>query len=238
MINQNKSVSRSGSKYTDRTKPNQPIIIRVIQAIPYSYLEFLVVSLIVIHIGYFVVAMEVRRLFLQIFNFSISWLKIFVILAFLYWLEYYSSGLEINDFLNYLKPFRVILCQEVGKPRWFYVYIYNLTKIFLKYFCTQLYDIKYLLRQAISQPLYGVKYSYLIRIMSGPWSNGNERVLRIPQSPNITGISLSDCLVSYLGHSLGTGSYPSAEVQSVYSTAPADWAMCYWCNHFCLKIVI
>ena len=32
-----------------------------------------------------------------------------------------------------------------------------------------------------------------------------------------------DCLVSYLGHSLG-GSCPSAEKQSVYSTAPADWA--------------
>ncbi len=36
--------------------------------------------------------------------------------------------------------------------------------------------------------------------------------------------SPSDCLVSYLGHSLG-GSYPSAEVQSVYSTAPADWVI-------------
>ena len=32
----------------------------------------------------------------------------------------------------------------------------------------------------------------------------------------------SDCLVSYLGHSLG-GSYPFAEMESVYSTAPADW---------------
>ena len=35
----------------------------------------------------------------------------------------------------------------------------------------------------------------------------------------------------YPGHSLGR-SYPSAEVQSVYSTAPADWA-----NHFILKII-
>ena len=36
----------------------------------------------------------------------------------------------------------------------------------------------------------------------------------------------SDGLVSYLGHSLGdVGSYPLAEVQSVYSTAPADWAI-------------
>ena len=29
--------------------------------------------------------------------------------------------------------------------------------------------------------------------------------------------------MSYPGQSLGGGSYPSAEVQSVYSTAPADW---------------
>ena len=33
-----------------------------------------------------------------------------------------------------------------------------------------------------------------------------------------------DYLVSYPGHSLG-GSYPSAEVESVYSTAPVDWAI-------------
>ena len=32
----------------------------------------------------------------------------------------------------------------------------------------------------------------------------------------------SDCLVSDPGHSL-EGSYTSAEVQLVYSTAPADW---------------
>ena len=31
---------------------------------------------------------------------------------------------------------------------------------------------------------------------SGPGSNGNEGVLYIPQSPSITGISPSDCLVS------------------------------------------
>ena len=58
---------------------------------------------------------------------------------------------------------------------------------------------------------------------SGPGSNGNEGVLRILPAPSITGTSPSDCLVSYPGHSLG-GSYPPAEVQSVYSTAPADWA--------------
>ena len=57
---------------------------------------------------------------------------------------------------------------------------------------------------------------------SGPESNGNEGVLYIPQISKV-GALPSDCLMSYPGHSLGD-SYPSAEMQSVYSTAPADWA--------------
>ena len=55
-----------------------------------------------------------------------------------------------------------------------------------------------------------------------PGSDSNEGVLRIPQSSSITGTSPSDCLVSYLGHLLREGSYPSAEMQSMYSTAPVD----------------
>ena len=75
----------------------------------------------------------------------------------------------------------------------------------------------------------------------GPGSNGNEEVLHIPKSPNIAGTSPSDCLVSYPGHSLGE-SYPSAEEQSVYSTAPADWAIVfresysYSYFHFCVVV--
>ena len=61
-----------------------------------------------------------------------------------------------------------------------------------------------------------------IPVQSGPGSNDNEEVLRILQSSSITGTSPSDCLVSYPGHSFGV-SYPSSEVLSVYSTAPADW---------------
>ena len=38
---------------------------------------------------------------------------------------------------------------------------------------------------------------------SGPGSNGNEEVFRIPQSSSFAGTSPSDCLVSYPGHSLG-----------------------------------
>ena len=60
---------------------------------------------------------------------------------------------------------------------------------------------------------------------SGPGNDGNEEVLGIPQSSSITGTSPSDCLVSYPGYSMQgrERSYPSAEVQLVYSITPADW---------------
>ena len=63
---------------------------------------------------------------------------------------------------------------------------------------------------------------------SAPGSNGNEGVLRILQSPSITGTSPSNCLVSYPGYSLG-GVYSSADVKSVYATVQAHWVMvnCY-----------
>ena len=54
-------------------------------------------------------------------------------------------------------------------------------------------------------------------------SDCNVGVLCIPQSHRITGTSPSDCLVSYPGPSC-VESYPSAEKQSVYLTAPANWA--------------
>ena len=50
--------------------------------------------------------------------------------------------------------------------------------------------------------------------------NGNEGVIHIPQSFT-TEASPSDCLMSYPGHLLGGGVTP---LQSVYSTALADWA--------------
>ena len=70
-------------------------------------------------------------------------------------------------------------------------------------------------------------------------SDGNERVLRIPQSSSFTGTSPLDCLVSYPGNWFGK-SYPSADVQSVYSTAPADWAIVFcwfwfWFGFFLLS---
>ena len=53
------------------------------------------------------------------------------------------------------------------------------------------------------------------------WRNGNKRVLFIPQS--ITEVSPSNCLLSYLGHSLGE-SYTPAEMQSVYPVVPSPLA--------------
>ena len=56
---------------------------------------------------------------------------------------------------------------------------------------------------------------------SGPVSDGNEEEIHIPQTSCITGASPSDCLKSYPGHSLEE-SYPSAEMELMYSIAPAD----------------
>ena len=56
---------------------------------------------------------------------------------------------------------------------------------------------------------------------NGPGSDGNKGVVRILQSSCITGTSPADCLVLYLGYSLGE-SYASAEMQSLYSTSPKE----------------
>ena len=72
--------------------------------------------------------------------------------------------------------------------------------------------------------------------LSGPGRDVNEGVLRIPQSSSITGTSPSVCLVLYPGFSLGR-SYPSAEIQSAYSTAPVDLASFFFGNRFLLKLI-
>ena len=61
--------------------------------------------------------------------------------------------------------------------------------------------------------------------------------LRISKSSNITGTSPSDCLVSYPGLPLRR-SYPSAKVQSLNSTVPADWAGPGWDLKECSYIYI
>ena len=52
-------------------------------------------------------------------------------------------------------------------------------------------------------PIYWTLSGATTLSQSGPVSNSNEGVLRIPRSSNITGTSPSDCLVSYPGHPLG-----------------------------------
>ena len=59
---------------------------------------------------------------------------------------------------------------------------------------------------------------------SGSGSDGNEEVLWISQSSSISGASPSDCLISFPGHSLEE-SYPFTDMQLVYSTVLADWAL-------------
>ena len=61
----------------------------------------------------------------------------------------------------------------------------------------------------------------------GPGSDGYEWLSCIPQSDSITGASPSGCLVSYTGQSLGGGSYPSADIHSVYSAALDERATKY-----------
>ena len=58
---------------------------------------------------------------------------------------------------------------------------------------------------------------------NGPGINHNEELLYIPQSYR-TEASLSDAAYC---HTLFGGSYNSAEVQSVYFTAPADTVVIY-----------
>ena len=74
---------------------------------------------------------------------------------------------------------------------------------------------------------------------SGAGSDSNEKVLHISQSSSITGASPSDCLMSYPGHLLNK-SYPSAEMQSVYSAAPAEWAVfiCWLVGFYGISIFV
>ena len=59
---------------------------------------------------------------------------------------------------------------------------------------------------------------------SEPGRDGSEGVICISQSSSITEASPSDCSASYPVHSL-VKSYPSKEMQSVYSAAPANRAI-------------
>ena len=76
-----------------------------------------------------------------------------------------------------------------------------------------------------------VKQFYLIRERTLSWTirpsqsrsgnDGNQKVLRTLQNSCITGASPSDCLMSHPGNTLCKGSFPTTDMQTVYSTA--DW---------------
>ena len=69
---------------------------------------------------------------------------------------------------------------------------------------------------------------------SRPGSNSNEEVLHIPQISKARA-SPWDGLMSYPGHLLVWGeSYPSAEMQLVHPTAPADWVR----NVLCICVLL
>ena len=67
-------------------------------------------------------------------------------------------------------------------------------------------------------PIYRARLAATTLRQGKPGSDGNKRVLRIPQSSSSTGAWPSDCLVSYPGY-VFKESYPTAEMQSVYSAA-------------------
>ena len=67
------------------------------------------------------------------------------------------------------------------------------------------------------KPIDGTLSNATTMCQSGTGSNDSEGLLH-----RITGASTSDCFMSYMGHSLKQF-YSSAEMQSMYSTAPADW---------------
>ena len=70
----------------------------------------------------------------------------------------------------------------------------------------------------IDRTLSGVTFSG----QSGPRSNGIKGVLCIPQSSRITGASLSDCLVSYPGHSLEEPLHLSRDAVCILQSQPTE----------------
>ena len=67
---------------------------------------------------------------------------------------------------------------------------------YIKYHFFSLWDTQFSFIWTIDRTLSGATTPG----QNGPGINGNERVLRIPQSSSIAGTLPSDCLVSYLGY--------------------------------------
>ena len=65
----------------------------------------------------------------------------------------------------------------------------------------------------------------------GYLSDGIEWVLHIPQSSTITGVSQSDSLVSYTGHSVGVDLIPQKRCSQCILQALVDWAEERWSKY-------
>ena len=74
-----------------------------------------------------------------------------------------------------------------------------------------------------------------LRTREDQGTDDNKEVLHIPKISSIIGASTSDLFSVISGHSLGKF-YPSAEMHSMYSTAPADWAILMRVKFLCLNI--
>ena len=67
---------------------------------------------------------------------------------------------------------------------------------------------------------------------SGPGSDSNEGVLRIPQTPSITGTSPSYCLVSYPGHLLGGGLIPCRGAFNLFFSPSRQGKLVWWLTYW------
>ena len=111
--------------------------------------------------------------------------------------------------------------------KWFHILLYishNLTFVFCLH---TVFSIR-----PIDRNLWGAS----IPGHSGPGSNGNEEALLI--SPNFLGYSLAIKLFNVISRTLiEWGSYLSAEMPSVYSIAPANWAVETWPSGWIIGIL-
>ena len=101
--------------------------------------------------------------------------------------------------------------------KWFQVLLYNshnLTSVMFLHIVCSCWPIDRILSGATTLG------------QSEPGSNGNEGGLHIPQISKARALP-SECLMSYPEHSLEVGSYLSAEMQSVYATAPVCYILTF-----------
>ena len=120
--------------------------------------------------------------------------------------------------------------------RWVTIYIYIYIMFTYFYFKISFYlcpksisrskyniSIIFIIKDPLDRQIYCSCLIKVFKYLCGLGSYGNESLLHIPQISNFNEVSPSDCLVSYLRHSLGQNT-PTSKMQSVYSEALAAWA--------------